>query len=344
MSQSNKLVAGVVVLAALGGAIVYAKNKDAKIGTSSTTSAELPDLKGTDDVDRISITNGSKGEIVLEKKGDKWSLSKPVSAIASQTNVDQLVKNLKELKAKEVIMTTASEDSKKDYELSADKAVHVVAYKGADKKLDLSFGSSGQRGQMAMMDGKPAIFAVTGYASYLYTREAKGFRDTEILKFDDQNANGLVIEKKDGVLSFTKEGDTWSGTFKGKAIERFDQEKVKDALRAFKSLTAEDFGDGKNLAETGLDAAEAKVTIQLKDNAGKFTFKVGKNSTGSNRWTLKEGAETIYSIPSYTADWAAADVAKFQRSLDAGAGAGAGAPKKLDIPSMGHGDDDGHGH
>ena len=341
MSQSNKLVAGVVVLAALGGLIVYAKNKDAKIGTSSTTSAELPEIKGTDDVDKISITNGSKGEIVLEKKGDKWSLSKPVSAMASQTNVDQLVKNLKDLKAKEVIMTTASEDSKKDYELSADKAVHVVAFKGSDKKLDMSFGSSGQRGQMAMIDGKPAIYAITGYSSYLYTREAKGFRDTEILKFDDQNANGLVIEKKDGVLSFTKEGDKWSGTFKGKAIDRFDQEKVKDALRAFKGLTAEDFGDGKTLADTGLDAAEATVTIQLKDNAGKFSFKVGKNSTGSNRWTIKDGAETIYSIPSYTADWATADVAKFQRALDAGAPDAKG-PKKLDIPSMGHGDDDGH--
>ena len=353
MSQSTKLYAGVVVLAALGGAIYYAKNKDAQIGTSSTTSAELPEIKAPDELDKISLKNGEKDEIVLEKKGEKWTMTKPVEAAANQGNVDQLVKNLKDLKSKEVIVSTASEESKKDYDFVPEKGVHVIAYKGGDKKLDLTFGSSGMRGQMAMVDGKPGIYAVTGYSSYLYTREPKGFRETEILKFDDQNANGVVIEKKDGALSFTKEGDKWAGSWKGRPIERFDEEKVKDAVRAFKALTADDFGDGKTAADTGLDTPDATVTIQLKDNAGKFVVKVGKTSTGTNRWAMKEGSDTIYSIPSYSADWATAEVSKFQKSPDAGAG-----PAKLEMPSMpgmpgmmpgmphgmGHGPDDGHGH
>ena len=71
---------------------------------------------------------------------------------------------------------------------------------------------------------------------------------------------------------------------------------------------------------------------------------------------MKEGSDTIYSIPSYSADWATAEVSKFQKSPDAGAG-----PAKLEMPSMpgmpgmppgmpgmphgmGHGPDDGHGH
>ncbi len=35
--------------------------------------------------------------------------------------------------------------------------------------------------------------------------------------------------------------------------------------------------DGKTVAETGLDNPEATVTIQLKDNAGKFVVKVDDN-------------------------------------------------------------------
>jgi Domain of unknown function (DUF4340) len=333
MSQSTKLIAGVIILAGLGGAIYYAKNKDAKIGTSAALAAELPEMKAPDDIDKVSIKNGEKQEIVVEKKGDKWVMTKPVEAPANQGNVDQVVKNLKDLKAKEVIVTAASEESKKDYDFNAEKGVHVVAFKGGDKKLDLTFGGSGQRGQMVMVEGKPAIYAVSGYSSYLYTREPKGFRETEIVKYDDQNANGLLIEKKDGVLSFTKDGDKWSGTWKGKAIERFDEEKVKDAVRAFKALTADDFGDGKTVADTGLDEPDSKVTVQLKDNAGKYVVKVGKTSTGTNRWAMKEGSETIYSIPSYTADWATAEVTKFQKPLDAGAPSDAGA-KKLEMPSM----------
>jgi len=338
MSQSTKLFAGVVVLAALGGAIYYAKGRDEKIGSSSTTSAELPEIKAPEDLDKVSVTNGEKPEIVLEKKDDKWVMTKPVEAPANQTNVDQLVKNLKELKAKEVIVSSASEDSKKDYDFVPSKGVHVVGYKGGDKKVDLTFGSSGQRGQMVMVEGKPGIYAVSGYSSYLYSREPKGFRETEIFKFDDQNANGLSIEKKDGTLSFTKEGDKWSGTWKGRAIDRFDEDKVKDAVRAFKALTADDFGDGKKPNDVGLDEPESKVTVQLKDNAGKFVLKVGKTSTGNNRWAMKEGSETIYSIPSYSADWATAEVSKFQKPLDGGAGDKKDA-KKADAHAA-----DPHGH
>jgi hypothetical protein len=324
MSQSTKIYAGIIVLAALSGAIYVAQKKDKEIGTSHTTSAELPEIKAPDDVDKVSITNGDKGEIVLEKEGDKWAVAKPVNAPANQSNVDQLVKNLKELKAKEVIVAQPSEESKTDYEFIPSKAVHVIAYKGGDKKLDVTFGSSGQRGQMIMVDGKPGIYAVTGYSSYLYTREVKGFRDTEIFKFDDQNVSGFTIEKKDAVLSFTKEGDKWHGTNKGKAIDRLDEEKIKDALRTFKSLTADDFGDDKSLAETGLDKPESTVAIQLKDNAGRFVLKVGKIATGTNRWAMKDGSETVYSIASYAADWALAEPSKFQRPLDAGAPTDAG--------------------
>ncbi len=338
MSQSTKLYAGVIILVGLGGAIYWAKNKDDQVGRSTTRSAEIPEIKNLDEIDKVSIKNGDKDEIVVEKKGDKWEVVKPVQAPANQSNVDQLVKNLKELKPKEIISDQATEDSKKDYDLVPEKAVHVVAYKGGDKKIDLMFGASGPRGQIVMVEGKPGIYTVSGYSSYLYTREVKGFRDTEIFKYDDQNANGLTIAKKDGVLSFTKEGDKWSGTWKGAPIARFDEEKVKDAVRSFKSLTADDFGDGKTLAETGLDTPESTVTIQLKDNAGKFVLKVGKTSTGSNRWAMKEGSDTIYSIPSWNAEWALAEVSKFQKPADAGAE----KKDKKDDDTQAHADPHGH--
>jgi hypothetical protein len=326
MTQSTKIFSGVVVLAALGGAIYYAQNKDKQIGTSQTTSADMPDLK-VDDVDKISVQSGEKPEITLEKKGDKWEVTKPVQATANQSNADQMVKNLKELKPKEVVAPSPTEDSKKDYDFTPQKQVHVVAFKGGEKKLDLTFGASGARGQTMMVAGKQPIYTVSGYSSYLYTREVKGYRDTEIFKYDDAVANSFVIDKKDGSeFSFTKNGDHWAGTYKGKPIERMDEDRVKDAVRAFKTLTADDFGDGKTAAETGVDEPESKVTIQLKDGAGKYVLRVGKVSTGTNHWAQKDGSDQIYSIASYMADWALAEPSKFQRPADAGA-PDSGTPK-----------------
>lgn len=353
MDRTKQLVIGVVVLAALGGAVYKVAQDDAKKGSATITAADLPDLKATDDVDKISITNADKGEVVLEKKGDKWEVTKPVQAAASQTNVKSLLDNLKELKAKEIISANPSEDTKKEYQFEPSKAVHVVTYKGGEKKLDATFGKSGARGQMAMVDGKPGIYAVSGYSSYLYAREVKGWRDTKIFEFDDANVVGFAVENKHGPFSFTK-GEKWAGTFKGKPIERFDEEKVKDALRALKNLNADDFADGKNQAETGLDNPEGKATVTLKDGAGTYVLKVGKVSSGTSHYAMKDGSEVVYTISQYPSDWVTADVAKFQKpdpkTADAGAGKAAaampagmpGMPPGMGDPHGGMGDPHGH--
>ncbi|MCL2777216.1 MAG: DUF4340 domain-containing protein [Polyangiaceae bacterium] len=325
MERSTQIWVGVVVLAVLGGGIYYKAKEDQKIGAVQTMSADLPDMKVPDEVDKISITNADKGEVVLEKKGDKWELTKPIRAPANQANVKSLIDNMKELKAKDVVAVALSDEQKKDFQFEPNKGVHVVAYQGENKKLDATFGKSGGRGQMAMVDGKPGVFVVGGYASYLYTREAKGWRDTEIFKFDDANANQFSIENKNGTLSFTK-GDNWAGTAKGAPIADLDEDKVKSALRTFKSLNAEDFGDGKTPADTGLDNPEGKITINLKDGAGKYSLKVGKVATGTSHYAQKEGDAAVFVIGSHAADLVLGDASKFQKAKDAGAAKDAGKP------------------
>ncbi|WP_394844393.1 DUF4340 domain-containing protein [Pendulispora brunnea] len=341
MSGTQKIAIGGAILVVLVYAVYAQSKKDESMGVASKeTAAEKPvlkvDLKEGEDLDKISITNADKGEVVLEKKGDKWELTKPVSFPANQGNVKSLIDNLKELKTGDLIDANPSEDIKKSYQLDTEHAVHVVAYKGGEKKADDYFGKSGGRGQMAIAAGNPGIYSVSGYSGYLYGREVKAWRDTEIFKFDDANVTSLVIEKSNeiaaaapagdagapkkagGTFSFTK-GAKWAGTWNGQAIARFDEEKVKDALRIFKALNADDFGDGKGVDVTGLDKPQATVTIGLKDNAGKFVLKVGKTSSGSERYATKDGSETVYVLPSAVSDWVTADVTKFQQAADGGA-------------------------
>ena len=126
--------------------------------------------------------------------------------------------------------------------------MHVVAWRGTDKKLDELFGKSGTAGQLTVISDKPnAVWAVKGYSSYLYAKEPKDFRDKEVLKFDDANASQVTIVNAHGTLSFTK-GDKWVGTLEKNPIASFSEDKVKDMLRAYKALNADDFGDGKSLS------------------------------------------------------------------------------------------------
>ena len=330
-SREMKIGVALVVLAGLGVGVYYQQKKDAKIGTERAAS-DVPDFKGTDDVDSIDITTG-KGQIVLEKKGDKWVLTKPVSAAANQTNVKSLLDNMKEIKLTELIAKSPDDALKSTYELDVDHAMHLVTRKAGEKKLDATFGKGGGRGNMVMIAGKSDVYAATGYSGFSYARTASDFRDKEMFKFDDAGVTGVVVTNKNGTFDLAK-ADKWTGKVKDKAIERFDDGKAAALVNILKTLSAEDFGDGKAPADTGLDAPEATITVAMKD--GSHTLRIGKPAAGPTaRYALRDSDTTIFVVGSAVSEWATADVAKLQKPLDGGAAKAEEGPGEMPPGMMG---------
>jgi hypothetical protein len=339
MSRDKLIIFGVVLLGLLGVLVYEQAKKDESLGAPMAIAKDLPSISAPEDIDKLSITNGDKGEVVLDRVADtqaptdggtatKWVVSKPVSAPANQQAVNDVLANLKDLKVDSMLNLKLDDDLRKQKQLDPGHAVHVVAWKGSDKKVDELFGKSGTAGELVLLTDKPDhVWAAKGYSSYLYTKDAKDFRFKEILKFDDTNASQVTIGNAHGTLSFTK-GDGWVGTADKKPIARFDPEKVKDLLRTYKTLNAEDFGDGKSVADTGLDKPEARVSIQLKDNAGEYDLLIGSVSTGTNRWAKRADDDAIYQVTNYVAEWALSDKSKYESPADAGAGDA--GPKKAE--------------
>ena len=330
MKNEAKLGIGVVILAGLAGLVYVQQKKDASVGSATSTNAVLPSLSVSDDFDKIEVTNGDKPTVELDKGAtpEDWSLAKPIAAPAKASEVKALLDNLKELKVKDVISTIGpTPEQLADYQLDAAHGVHVVASKGGEKKVDLTFGKQGGRGELVQIAGNPGVYALAGYIGYQYSRDAKDWRQNEILKFDDANATAFTIENKNGLYSFTKAGDAWAGSLKGQPIKDFDPEKAKSAIGALKNLNADNFGDGKTPADTGLDAPESTIVINMKDNTAKYTVHVGKVSQGTSRYAQREGNPTIYTISSWAGDWALAEPAKFTKAGPADGGApAAGGP------------------
>jgi Domain of unknown function (DUF4340) len=342
MSRDKLLIVGVVVLGVVGILVYKQSKRDDALGAPTVVAKDFPTISAPEDIDKLSITNGDKPEVVLERVPDpsaaasdagettKWTITKPLSAAATQQAVKDVLANLKDLKVDSAVTLKLDDDVRKQKQLDPAHAVHVVAWKDGTKKIDELFGKSGTAGQLVVVADKPdQVWAAKGYSSYLYTKEAKDFRFKEVLRFDDANASQVTITNEHGVLSFTK-GDTWSATADKRPIARFDPEKIKDMLRAYKTLNAEDFGDGKTLAETGLDKPDGVVSIDLKDG-GKLEMLVGKVSTGTNHWAKRGDDDAVYQITNYLAEWALSDKSKYESAGDAGAPHDAVA-KKMDQP------------
>ncbi|PIE06157.1 MAG: hypothetical protein CSA75_00985 [Sorangium cellulosum] len=348
MQTEKKIYIGLVVLVIIGGLIYMQLQKskeDIAAHAQTATSASLPQVKldetKAEKVSKLVVKNKDKDEVILEKRGDKWWVTKPLVAIASQQNVKSTIDNLKAIETKDAINDTAEAPAMyKDYELEGDKSVHVTAYagdKGDEKVFDAFFGKSGSRGQMARLNDKPGIWVVKGYSGMQYTRQVKDWREKSVLKFEDKNVASMSIKNKEGEYSFSKNGEEWSATFNQRKINKFSADKVKDMLRAFRNLNAENFADDKKdkPEETGLGKKPvAVITIVLKDEAGTHTLSFGKTSSGSSRYVKKNGDDTVYILGSWASDWAVAKVDKFQKSDDDKKGKPAAGGPPGGMPAM----------
>ena len=353
--MDKKLGIAVVLLVGLGG-VYYLQTKkkkeELKSYTAESRQAELPKLgigeEQTKAVNKITISTppkegGAGTAVTLEKKGDKWNVTAPVEAAANDTNVKSLLDNLKSLEIKEAI--DPGKDSYEKFDVTDKKALHAVFYKGKEAVADMYFGQSGSRGQMTRIAGKDGVYAIKGYSSYLYDRQIKDWRDRTLFKFEEDKVKAITVTNEHGQFAFAKDGDKWSAKFKkAKApvatkLDKFDEAKVKDAIRAYKGLNADDFAVGKSLANVGLDEPAGTIVFELGDGA-KRTLLVGATAEGTSRWAKKADGEEIVSIGSWAADWALGEASKFQKTEtpDGGAapkppgGPGGGLPPGLKMP------------
>jgi len=329
MDQQKKLYVALGVLFALGGLLLVQRqgeHKEAAQHSIEGQAAKLPKLDITEEttktIDRVVIHKpaGKEGapaeDIELVKTGEEaWSVEKPTKAKANASNVKSLLDNLPKLALSEAISETKDEYER--WGVTDEKALHATFYKGQDSVIDLYFGENGSRGQMTRLSKQDGVYAIKGFSKWLYERDAKGWRDKSMLKFDEKEVVKVSIQNESGSFVFDKAGESWTGKFgktaaQAKPIEKFQPSKVDDLLRAYKALSAIDFGDGKQPAELGLTTPKATVTIEQKGGTGVHVLKVGNNAEGTNRWALTNGSDQIYSISSWSADWATADTSKFQ--------------------------------
>ena len=359
----KRLYGAIAVLAVLGGALFLVNKKEKEEHATYTLSgqnATLPKVSISDDdikaIDKIVLTKagedgGAGKEFELAKKGEEWRVVRPNDAVANQANVKSLLENLKSLKVSEAVDTGKTEYQK--YKVADGSGLHVVISKGSAPVLDAVFGENGGRGQMARIVGKDGVYAMKGYSSYLYDRDEKGWRDTAVFKFEDTAVTSVAIENASDAFTFTKTGEAWSAKHKDvkgggafKDLEKFDDGKLKDMLRAYKGLSAYGFAEkGKSPADLGLDKPSASVSITLSDGA-KRDVKIGATAEGTSRWVQATGVNEIVSISSWAADWGLAEAKKFQKSDEKKPAAGgdphAGMPQGMPGMPPGMGAPPGH--
>jgi len=325
------------------------------------TSEPLPEIalprSDAGGLTRIELTrpndDGQPGmqTITLRKQGPAWEMTSPLTTRASLSKVSALIDNLQNLHL--WTMLDGGTGLYDQYDLGDSKALHIVAWKGPDrgqdKVIDLFCGKSGPQGQLVRLGGRDGTFALVnwgpqGYAGFLYARDVRSWRETSILKFDEDDAVRIEIINPNGFFSFSKNDGEWKGSFtrRGKSGNRlapaptststsastwrgFDPSRVRALLAAYRSLDADDFAQPEDRPRSGVDDAERTggvIRIKLRNGAADLVVRIGKLTMSTSRWAIDKsrfaitdgGDGTLYALSPWTAGWATGPASQFEKT------------------------------
>lgn len=352
-SKMNQIYIGLGALAVLGGLYwMQHKKEAANYNTPYVQGSKdsVPQVKVVpEEIDKVTLKAKDKPEIVLEKKDGNWTMLAPTAGAKVQKSaVDDMLNGLKGLTFKEKIATGANNNAA--YDLDEGKGIHVIAAKAGAPVVDLWLGAAKSRGQMARLgtDTTNQIWAVSGVSAWTYDKAPKDVRDKKVWDLSRDNVTGVELKDAKGTFTFSKNeataatgdagasdataGDAgskaaWTGTFDGKPIAGLDAAKVDDLVSAYSLggvLNADDFGDGKSDAETGL-ASNDVTSIVFRTKDGQAHRIVLGKTEGTKRFARKDGDTTTYLLAESPSSWAEAGVDKFAPPAPAAGDAGTDA-------------------
>ena len=181
-------------------------------------------------VDRLTVKRGEDQTELVKSEGN-WTLPGFHNLPVEKAKLDELLTDLGELKATELVATT--ESSHQRLEVAPDKAVaEVHLYAGDEELAHLWVGKSPSFGkQYVRLDGKNDVFAVRWSGSALQARGSAWF-DRGLL------ASGKLKEIKFPDMILTLENGIWKSD-----QLKLDQKRVKELVSLLENLQVFDVSD-----------------------------------------------------------------------------------------------------
>lgn len=339
MKAASKILTAVAALA-LGSGLVLFRPRPAPTAVRPDPPSLPAIALGADDarqVTKLEITRPDDDHgarrltITLERRGAGWEMTAPILTEASNARVEEAIGNLETLHLwKQLDPGTSYYDQ---YDLTDEKALHIVAWRGAAKVVDLLCGKGSVEGQLVRLPDRDGIFALVNwgpqsYQGFLFTADLRSWREAGIFKFAPAEAMRIDVTNPHGRFSFVREDGRWVASRStpdgrpGPPWTKFDAAKIDQLLRDYQSLAADDFGDRASRPASGVDDAERTGGVirirlargeELVLRVGKPAHDTSRFAVKDSRWAVKEGGDgTLYALSPYTAGWATADSRKFE--------------------------------
>ncbi|HTT60468.1 MAG TPA: DUF4340 domain-containing protein [Bryobacteraceae bacterium] len=296
--KSRGLLAAVIVLAALGGALYWSNRKQkaeaAKPSTDTTTKIlSIPE----DQIKEVELKKTGAETTVLQKGADgKWELTAPKPLRADQDTVKSLVSSLATLNADTVVEDKATDLS--PYGLKT-PTLDVTVVKNDGKSQDFLIGDDTPTGgsAYARLEGNPHVYTIASYVKTSIDKTPNDLRDKRLLTFDQDKLTRVDLQTAKGeTIEFGKNNQNDWQILKPKPL-RADGSQVEELIRKLKDakMDANISDEDAKKAAAGYASGTKVGVASVTDASGTETLEVHKDKD-KNYYAKSSAVGGIYKV------------------------------------------------
>ncbi len=240
-----------------------------------------------EDVAAIRLKAGDVSWEALKKEGE-WYLESPLKALAKKSRVEDVLRALSSLRAKEFVA-----EQKQDTDISN------FGLKDAEYRVTLNFPVATQEIVFSLHKQDDVVYATSSLSTKIVSAEpqvlgdiekkVEDLREKQVVVFNSWEASRLRIKRGGLSLSVSKDGEgKWR--FDDPKKEEADGSKVETFIRKVESLEAVEFIDSpSDLKAYGLAEPPAEVTVWVKDGdtEKEYTILVGSRDAEKNQAVVR---------------------------------------------------------
>jgi hypothetical protein len=296
------LLAGVVVLAALGGAAWWSEKKEKADASKPPSDAPPKILTIPDDqFKQIQLVKKAGETTTLSRADGKWQIVQPKPLGADQDSVGSLVSSLSSLTSDRVIDEKPSDFS--TYGLTSPTEQIAITRKDG-KVQNLLIGDDTPTGSdaYAKVDNDPRVFTIASYVKTSLDKTSKDLRDKRLLTFNSDKLTRVYLTAKGSSEEFGKNNQNEWQILKPRPL-RADGLQVDELVRKLKDAKMDTSGSEEDAKKaiagfsTGIRVAAAAVT----DATGTQQIEVRKDKD-KNYYAKSSVVEGIYKVTADVGD------------------------------------------
>ncbi len=276
MKKNTYILIGLFVVLLIVAFLVLQKPGEQSASSASTGFLTVIDSVS---VDKIEIKTPTLF-LVLEKRGTEWYIAQPINYKANQTNVGQIIHQIKNLEVK----STVSSKPEKHSVFQVDQTgTEVKVYEKGIEKTSLILGkmAASYTESYARRLNSNDVLLVEGAYSYMFNRPVKDWRDKTIFTTPKESIKEVQYQYGDTIFSIAFKDSTW---LIGK--DRVQRSVIDGVLSSLSNLQADDFID--STLSPKIMAAVTYAGVQIRFSLNKTTNKYAVQSSHSSQWFVLE--------------------------------------------------------